>query len=148
MNTFIHTKPSFSYAVHSGKRLTLADCTSLSDYAQIFVPSTINVNQAIDNSDMVNLVKTELSKRFGGTSTYDYVEGSWYSDDLASLVEEGVKIVHSWASKLSEDDISFVISLAKFVKVEMSQESVLFVLCRTKIDASGEEKQIVKAYLI
>lgn len=89
----------------------------------IYVPSTINVNEKIDNSEYVISVIRELSSMFGGATASDAV-GGWVSESGETVIER-VKIVYSFCSseQLNErfDD---VYEICQRIKREMNQEAV------------------------
>ena len=96
---------------------------TLDHLASIFVPSTVDVNSQIDNAEIVNSILTELSSTFGGASAQD-VRGAWLSDS-AGLVVENVTRIFCYGSDKMELLEKFS-SLAERIKVDMSQDSVLF----------------------
>jgi hypothetical protein len=94
----------------------------LEDVVKIYVPSTYNVDQPIDNTPYVNKSLEEFSKMFGGATAIDGT-GSWLSDD-DQLVTENVTIVYSFAEDLDKKRINRVVAYAKSLKEEMKQSSV------------------------
>lgn len=94
----------------------------LEDVVKIYVPSTYNVDQPIDNTPYVNKSLEEFSKMFGGATAIDGT-GSWLSDD-DQLVTENVTIVYSFAEDLDKNKINRVVAYAKSLKDEMKQSSV------------------------
>lgn len=95
---------------------------TLSHVASIFVPSTVNVNQAVDTSQIVNGILAQLSSQFGGASCID-VTGAWLSDS-SGLVVESVKRIFCYGTDREELFVAFS-SLAEEIKAELTQESVL-----------------------
>lgn len=94
----------------------------LEDVVKIYVPSTYNVDQPIDNTPYVNKSLEEFSRMFGGATAIDGT-GSWLSDD-DQLVTENVTIVYSFAEDLDKKRINRVVAYAKSLKEEMKQSSV------------------------
>jgi hypothetical protein len=94
----------------------------LEDVVKIYVPSTYNVDQPIDNTPYVNKSLEEFSKMFGGATAIDGT-GSWLSDD-DQLITENVTIVYSFAEDLDKKKINRVVAYAKSLKEEMKQSSV------------------------
>jgi hypothetical protein len=94
----------------------------LEDVVKIYVPSTYNVDQPIDNTPYVNKSLEEFSKMFGGATAIDGT-GSWLSDD-DQLITENVTIVYSFAEDLDKKRINRVVAYAKSLKEEMKQSSV------------------------
>ena len=95
---------------------------TLSHVASIFVPSTVNIDSQIDNTQIVNSILAELSSEFGGASAQD-VRGAWLSD-TAGLVVENITRIFCYGSDKGEM-LDVFSTLAKRIKVEMSQDSVL-----------------------
>lgn len=94
----------------------------LSHVASIFVPSTVNIDSQIDNTQIVNSILAELSSEFGGASAQD-VKGAWLSD-TAGLVVENITRIFCYGSDKAEM-LDVFSNLAQRLKVEMSQDSVL-----------------------
>ena len=95
---------------------------TLSHVASIFVPSTVDIDKAIDNSGIVHSILSHLSEKFGGASATQ-VKGAWMSD-AAGLVVENVTRIFCYATEREAlCDVFF--SLAEELKAELSQESVL-----------------------
>ena len=89
----------------------------------IFIPSTININQKIDNSEFVQYSENYLMRFFGNTYTYNS-QGSWYSDELKKVIVENIAIIQVTLNEVTEQDINIFINLAKHIKQEMRQEGV------------------------
>ena len=94
----------------------------LSHVASIFVPSTINIDSQIDNTQIVNSILAELSSTFGGASATQ-VQGAWLSDTAGLVVENVTRIFCYATERESLHDVFF--NLAEELKSELSQESVL-----------------------
>ncbi|WP_420828830.1 DUF3574 domain-containing protein [Metabacillus dongyingensis] len=94
----------------------------LEDVVKIYVPSTYNVDQPIDNTPYVNKSLEEFSRMFGGATAIDGT-GSWLTDDN-QLVKEKVTIVYSYAEDLDKKKINKAVTYAKTLKEEMKQSSV------------------------
>ncbi|MCM3670938.1 DUF3574 domain-containing protein [Mesobacillus maritimus] len=95
---------------------------SLDDVVKIYVPSTYNVDQPIDNTEYVNQALEEFSSMFGGATAVDGT-GAWLSDEN-ELIKEEVTIVYSFAEDLDKKKINEVVSYAQSLKEEMKQSSV------------------------
>jgi hypothetical protein len=94
----------------------------LEDIVKIYVPSTYNIDQPIDNTPYVNRSLEEFSRMFGGATAIDGT-GSWLSDDN-KLIKEKVTIVYSYAEDLDKTKINQVVDYAKSLKEELKQSSV------------------------
>lgn len=95
---------------------------TLSHVASIFVPSTVDIDKAIDNSGIVRSILTQLSEKFGGASATQ-VQGAWMSDNAGLVVENVTRIFCYATERESLHDVFF--ALAEELKLELSQESVL-----------------------
>ncbi len=94
----------------------------LEDVVKIYVPSTYNVDQPIDNTPYVNQSLEKFSEMFGGATAIDGT-GAWLSDQ-DQLVKEKVTIVYSFAEDLDKKKINQVVEYAESLKEEMKQSSV------------------------
>ncbi|WP_227551677.1 DUF3574 domain-containing protein [Metabacillus sediminilitoris] len=94
----------------------------LEDIVKIYVPSTYNIDQPIDNTPYVNKSLEEFSRMFGGATAINGT-GSWLSDDN-KLIKEKVTIVYSYAEDLDKTKINQVVDYAKSLKEELKQSSV------------------------
>lgn len=89
----------------------------------VYVPSTNNVNESCDNSEMVKYVLSELSKMFGGATASRSVD-AWMSES-EGLVLEDVTIVYAFCtSEQAADHFSDVYAICERIKSEMNQEAV------------------------
>lgn len=94
----------------------------LDEVVKIYVPSTYNVDQPIDNTPYVNQSLEKFSKMFGGATAIEGT-GAWVADN-DQLIKEKVTIVYSFAEKLNKSKINEVVAYAKSLKEEMKQSSV------------------------
>lgn len=90
----------------------------------IYVPSTNNVNELVDNSAMVDYVHTKLSELFGGATCAPAI-GGWVSES-GELVKERVTIVYAFCTdeQLERNLDEHVLPLCEKIKKDMSQEAV------------------------
>jgi hypothetical protein len=101
----------------------LSALIELSSVVKLYVPSTVNTNEAIDNSAMVAHVETTLAQWFGGATAFKAI-GAWVSPQTG-LVLEGVTIVQAYCTEAQlHENIAGFIALANHVKKEMTQEMV------------------------
>lgn len=105
------------------KTVKLTELTCLDENVKIYVPSTMDVNNAIDSTFFVNEIKKFLSNLFGGCTAYNG-SGAWYSDDLKSVVNEQVTIIQAFTSDLNNEQIDNVITACTWLKQEMKQECI------------------------
>ncbi len=96
---------------------------SLNHAVALFVPSTVDVDQEVDNSQQVKATLSFLGNLFGGATSSD-AEGAWRSED-SGLVTEQVTIVRTFVSKKALDThLDDVIHFATDLKRDMKQEAV------------------------
>lgn len=89
----------------------------------IYVPSTVNVNEVVDNKEQVKRVITELSQMFGGATATEAV-GGWVCDNGETVLEK-VTIVYSFCNSESlQKHFADVYGICERIKKEMSQEAV------------------------
>ena len=92
----------------------------------IFIPSTANVNNKINNKKQVNKSINYLKRFYNITDNLKHykTEGSWYSEDLNKVIIEDITIVTLKLDTLTESDIQIFTDLATIIKKDMSQEGV------------------------
>jgi CRP-like cAMP-binding protein len=96
---------------------------SLNHAVAIFVPSTVDVDESVDNAVQVQSALSFLGGTFGGATSSD-AEGVWRSED-SGLVTEQVTIVRTFVSKRALDQhLDDVIGFASDLKRDMKQEAV------------------------
>ena len=92
----------------------------------IIVPSTINVNEVIDNKEFVQYVNRKMNI-IADTEIYAGA-GSWYSEDLGEVIVENNKIV----TMITDMDPSVVLQYMRLVALNlkdmMSQEGVSIIV--------------------
>ena len=89
----------------------------------IYVPSTVNVNQRINNKKQVLSLIKQMSLLFGGATSYKCT-GGWVADN-GEIVTERVNIVYSFCDKKSlHNNLANVINICQQIKKDMQQEAV------------------------
>lgn len=89
----------------------------------VYVPSTNNVNEQVDNSLQVMEVIKKLSLMFGGATASDAV-GGWVSASGETVIER-VKIVYSFCtSEQLKEKFGQILEICENLKSEMSQEAI------------------------
>lgn len=89
----------------------------------IFVPSTVDVDKEIDNSQYVKTTLAKLSSIFGG-ATAQTAYGGWVAES-GNLVTEKVTIVYAnCTSEQLENNIAECVDYAKQLCKKMSQECI------------------------
>ena len=105
------------------KNSKLQNLFKLSSKITVYVPSTININETIDNSEYVNRAATLLSECFGGATSTDAL-GYWTSP-AAGLVKEKSKIVFAYCNEKDlENNLEKVIDFCADLKKELSQDAI------------------------
>lgn len=96
---------------------------TMKNIVKIYVPSTFNIDQKIDNADEVKRIERFLAKRFGGcTSTK--ASGSWLSES-EEIVSEEITIVYSFCTlKQLYNYKSEVIKECEKLCKRMNQEAI------------------------
>lgn len=91
----------------------------------VFIPSTSNVNQKTDNSNIVNYSKKYINRHYNNIGIIHYKTlGSWYSEDNKQVVTEDIIIMSIDLHTITVSDIQIFINLAEYIKKEMTQEGV------------------------
>lgn len=89
----------------------------LDNVVKIYVPSTYNVDQPIDNTPYVNESLETFSNMFGGATAIEGT-GAWVGDNN-QLIKEKVTIVYSFAESLNKKKVNEVVAYAKSLKEEI-----------------------------
>ena len=92
----------------------------------IFIPSTMDVKNKIDNGYMVDKSINYLQRFYNIANNLKYykTKGSWYSEDMQKVVIEDITIITLKLDQLTETDIQIFIDLAEIIKKDMKQEGV------------------------
>jgi len=92
----------------------------------IFIPSTMDINNKIDNKYYIKKSINYLEKYYNITNNLKYYKtiGSWFSDSLNKVIIEDITIITLQLNELTETDINIFIELANIIKTEMKQEGV------------------------
>jgi len=91
----------------------------------LFVPSTINISEQTDNINITKYCTRQLKRQYNSNDIIYYnTQGSWYSDDLQKIIIEDITIITVTLQTITETDINYFITLANYIKKEMSQEGV------------------------
>ena len=96
---------------------------NMDNKVSVYVPSTVNVNQRINNNKQVMAIIKQMSLLFGGATSHKCV-GGWIADN-GDIVTEKVNIVYSFCDKKSlNNNLANVINICQQIKKEMKQEAV------------------------
>lgn len=102
---------------------TLADRLGRTNQVSIYIPTTVDVNQAADTTAYVERTLAFLGQRFGGATT-NQARGVWNSDD-SGLVGEDIHIVRSYATQTDLDRyLQEILDYVERLKVELRQEAM------------------------
>lgn len=105
------------------KNAKLKNMFKLSSKVVVYIPSTVNINQEIDNTKHVNDCASLLSDCFGGATSTTAI-GYWQSA-TAGLVKEKTTMVFAYAGEADlEDKIDVVIEYCEALKVELLQDAI------------------------
>ena len=103
--------------------MKFSEMDSLSTKVAIYVPSTVNIDVAIDNSDMVEKTAIFLSDLFGGCTACD-VSGYWITQEK-QLVRENPVVVYAYTTEeKAREAEEKIIDFVQQMKKEMQQECV------------------------
>lgn len=101
----------------------LKNMIELSSRMTIYIPSTININQEIDNTKYINEAATMLSNFFGGATSTD-AAGYWLSNS-AGLVREKSTMIFAYCSEADlEKHIDHVVEYCEKLKAELKQDAI------------------------
>lgn len=101
----------------------LKNLVKLSSKVAVYVPSTFQASESMDNSECVKRTLEFLSERFGGATSTKAI-GCWVSTDKG-LIREAVEVCYSYTNTAGlEANIDAVIEYCEMLKKEMSQEAI------------------------
>jgi hypothetical protein len=101
----------------------LKSLIKLSASVRVYVPATVNGNEAYDNTLDVNDTAATLSNLFGGATIYDAV-GCWVSPALGFIRERTTIVESHCDTEALELHIDQVLDLAEELKHKLTQESI------------------------
>ena len=101
----------------------LMNMFKLSSKVTVYIPSTKNINETINNTEHVNNCASLLSECFGGATSTPAL-GYWMSNTVG-LVKESTTMVFAYASDTDlQTNIEKVITFCENLKVELSQDAI------------------------
>lgn len=101
----------------------LKNMIELSSRMTIYIPSTVNINQEIDNIKHVEEAAAMLAGFFGGATSTD-AAGYWLSNS-AGLVREKSTMIFAYCSEADlEKHIDHVVEYCEKLKVELKQDAI------------------------
>jgi len=93
----------------------------------LFIPDTVNVNGQASKEQIKKVfsyVVQKIFKKYQTEPRFENALGTWYSDELQTVVYDNIILVNTFLEDVTEADINFFVSLAKYIKKEMRQEAV------------------------
>lgn len=101
----------------------LKNCIPLRSNVKIYVPSTVNVDQPVENTAWIDSTLSRMSDLFGGATSYACY-GAWISRE-GKLVKERVTICESFCTEMQlELSIDDVYDYCVALKASLSQEAI------------------------
>lgn len=105
------------------KNSKLQNMIELSSRLTVYVPSTINVNEKINNKKYVDATASLLSSFFGGATSTN-AQGYWISPSIG-LVREKSTMVFAYCNESSlESHIDDVVTHCEELKRELRQDAI------------------------
>lgn len=91
----------------------------------VFIPSTINVNEQIDNkyyiAEVIKMIRSLYSDM---ETTYYNTSGSWLDDNTNTIIYDNITIVSINLQTVTEADITNMVNIANWIKYNMQQQGV------------------------
>ena len=101
----------------------LKNLVALRHKITVYVPATVDVDKAVDNTAQVDAAAALLSGLFGGATSSPAV-GYWLTSS-GQLVKEKTTVVFAFAAEKSlEDGADKVVDFCRNLKEEMRQEAI------------------------
>ena len=105
------------------KNAKLQNMFKLSSKVTVYIPSTKNINEVINNTQYINQCASLLSECFGGATSTPAL-GYWMSN-TAGLVKENTTMVFAYASDTDlQANIEKVITFCENLKTELKQDAI------------------------
>ena len=102
---------------------TLKNLIVLESNVKIYIPGTIDIKIAANNSKYIDNTLKLLSDYFGGSTSYQAI-GCWNSVN-SGLIKENVNICESYCKETElKKHISDIIDYCESLKIELRQESI------------------------
>lgn len=94
----------------------------------VYIPDTMSIDKQISkdmHQEMLYEIVHRIYKKYGAiTPAFERGLGSWYSEELEKVVYDNIIIATVELEYVTQADIKFFISLARFIKKQMKQEAV------------------------
>lgn len=109
--------------LHMFKNSRLESLFTLNHKLTVYVPSTVDIDKAIDNTQQVNDTARLLSGCFGGATSSPAV-GYWCSPS-AGLVQENTTVVFAYAAENAlQENLNRIIDWCTALRNSMKQDAV------------------------
>lgn len=105
---------------------SLKNLTCLKERVAVYVPSTVNVDEEVDNTSYVHEVLKEFSEIFGGATAIN-ADGAWVSNEKGIVLEKNT-IIYSFTNNLNNETIDKILNICQWLKDEMKQEAISLVI--------------------
>ena len=105
------------------KNAKLQNLFKLSSKVTVIVPSTININEEIDNTPYVDQVASIMSQCFGGATASNTL-GYWNSPSMGLVKEKSTTVFSYCTEKDLQENIDKIIDLCETLKTDMSQDAI------------------------
>lgn len=101
----------------------LKNMIELSSRLTVYVPSTKNINEVIDNTEYVNKTASMLSEYFGGATATE-ASGYWTSPTMG-LVKERSTMIFAYCKEADLNTyVDSVVEHCEYLKEELKQDSI------------------------
>lgn len=104
-------------------QMRLKNMFKLSSKITIYVPSTKNINEKIDNRKYVDDCATLLADCFGGATSTEAL-GYWMSPKVGLVKEKSTMIFAYCTTEQASEHIEKVIDFCRNMKKELAQDSI------------------------
>jgi type I site-specific restriction-modification system R (restriction) subunit len=96
----------------------------------VYIPDTMSINEEMSkeaHQAIVYQIVHKIYDKYGSkgiTPMYEKGLGTWYSEELHQVVYDNIIIASVHLERVTQADIKFFCSLARFIKRQMRQEAV------------------------
>lgn len=103
--------------------MKFSEMDSLATKVAIYVPSTVNIDVAIDNSEWIEKTAVLFSDLFGGCTACD-VSGYWITQEKKLVKEKPVVVYAYTTEEKAREAEEKIIDFVQQMKREMQQECI------------------------
>lgn len=105
--------------------MRLKNMFKLSSKITVYVPSTMDINKKIDNSQYVDACATLLADCFGGATSTNTL-GYWTSPTMGLVKEKSTMVFAYCTTEQVENHLEKVIDFCENMKAELAQDAIAF----------------------